>query len=451
MDSQTVTTTAFSDPSVWNALVQIFILAAALLLGNAVRKFSVMKKSLIPSALIGGVILLLLKLFPTVNSFIDRRFMEVLTYHCLAVGFIAMALRKQGGSRKGMTKSVLEAGVLQGGVYVLQAMVGIGISLILFAACGFFPAGGILLALGFGQGTGQALNYGNIFETTYGFTGGSTFGLTVATVGFFVASIIGVVYMNILRRKGKLRIVSEKEKYVTQSLSDYVGENEVPDIDSVDKSTLNIFLVFFIYGLVYIVMRLIGVNLVWGFNFLFGSIFALVARQILNLMTKKKIMRRDITNNFILNRISGFAFDVMIISGVAAIDLNQLSSMWWQITIICAAGAVVTFAYIRLASKQIFKGYENEGFFAFFGMLTGTASNGMILLREIDPKYETPAASNLVLSGVPAIAFGGGLLIVLGYCPKGWVEALITFGILLVAFVIFSLILFRHAIFKKKK
>ncbi len=30
-----------------------------------------------------------------------------------------------------------------------------------------------------------------------------------------------------------------------------------------------------------------------------------------------------------------------------------------------------------------------------FGMLTGTASRGMILLREIDPNYETPAANNL--------------------------------------------------------
>ena len=86
-----------------------------------------------------------------------------------------------------------------------------------------------------------------------------------------------------------------------------------------------------------------------------------------------------------------------------------------------------------------------------FGMLTGTASNGMILLREIDPKLETPAASNMVYSGLPAIVFGGGLLLLLGYCPKGLVESIVTFAILFVAFVVFTLVLFRTKIFKRRK
>ena len=144
-------------------------------------------------------------------------------------------------------------------------------------------------------------------------------------------------------------------------------------------------------------------------------------------------------------------FDTMIIAGVAAIDLQQLSSMWWQIAIICVLGAVATFVYIRMVSKVIYKGYENEGFLSMFGMLTGTASNGMILLREIDPRFETPAASNLVLSGVPAIAFGGVLLLLLGYCPKGITEAIVTLAILVVAFTVFTLILFRSKIFKRKR
>ena len=86
-----------------------------------------------------------------------------------------------------------------------------------------------------------------------------------------------------------------------------------------------------------------------------------------------------------------------------------------------------------------------------FGMLTGTASNGMILLREIDPRLETPAASNMVYSGLPAIAFGGGLLLILGYCPKGLIESIVTFAILFVACVAFNLILFRNKIFRRRK
>lgn len=444
--------TGFGRDSVWSALIQLFILATALLLGNLLRrKIPFLRKSLIPSALLGGMFILLLKFIPAVNDFINSDFMEKLTYHCLAIGFIAMALRKRKKSNSASTKTVVESGVLQGSVYVLQGLLGIAITIALYYICDFFPAGGILLALGYGQGTGQALNYGSIFQNDYGFEGGATFGLTIATIGFFVASVVGVVYMNILRKKGKLRVLTKEDYIVNEKLSDYVGENEIPNTESVDKFTINICLILFIYGLVYLVMKLVSINLIWGFNFLLGSIFALLARLLMNFLGKKKVIRRELTNNYVLDRVSGLMFDAMIISGVAAINLQQLSSMWWQILIICVVGAVATFVYIRLVSNHIYKGYENEGFFSMFGMLTGTASNGMILLREIDPKYETPAASNLVLSGVPAIAFGGGLLLLLGYCPKGITQSWVTLAILAAAFALFTIILFRNKIFKRKR
>lgn len=443
---------SFADDMVWTTLVQIFILIAALLLGNLLRRaIPFLRKSLIPSALLGGTIVLLLKLIPAVDNLINNDFMEIITYHCLALGFIATALKKTGGNRRTTVKAILESSVLQGGVYSMQAMLGIGITILLTVAGGFsFAAGGVLLALGFGQGTGQALNYGKIFEKDYGFAGGTTFGLSIAAIGFFVASIVGVVYLNILRKRGKLRVIYSPERPVHE-LKDFVGDNEIPNTESVDKFTINIGLVVFIYGIVYLIMRLVNVNLVWGFNFLLGSLLALLTRQILNFFGKKKIIKRELTNNFLLDRISGFMFDMMIIAGVAAIDWKQFSNMWWQLIIICVVGAVATFAYIRVVSNHIYKGYEHEGFISMFGMLTGTASNGMILLREIDPKLETPASSNMVYSGLPAIVFGGGLLLLLGYCPKGLVESIVTFAILLVAFVVFTLVLFRTKIFKRKR
>ena len=447
------TVTSFSDEAVWSGLVQIFILIGAMLIGNLIRRvIPFMRKSLIPSALLGGTIVLLLKLIPAVNEFINNDLMETVTYHCLALGFIATALKKNTGSKKTSTKAILESGVLQGSVYSMQAMLGIGITIILCVS-GIFPfaAGGVLLALGFGQGTGQALNYGKIFENDYGFTGGTTFGLSIAAIGFFVASIVGVVYLNILRKSGKLRVLTSDDSAVTNRLEDFVGENEIPNTESVDKFTINICMVMLIYGIVYAIMRLVNVNLVWGFNFLLGSLLALATRLLLNLLSKKKVLKRELTNNFLLDRISGFMFDMMIIAGVAAIDWNQFSSMWWQLLIICVVGAVATFAYIRVVANNIYKGYEHEGFISMFGMLTGTASNGMILLREIDPRLETPAASNMVYSGLPAIAFGGGLLLILGYCPKGLIESIVTFAILFVACVAFNLILFRNKIFRRRK
>jgi ESS family glutamate:Na+ symporter len=95
---------------------------------------------------------------------------------------------------------------------------------------------------------------------------------------------------------------------------------------------------------------------------------------------------------------------------------------------------------------RIYPGYGYEGFFSMFGMLTGTASNGMILLREIDPRYETPAANNLVLQNIPAMIMGFPILLLLGFAPKNLSATLITLGILVVLFTVVNLFLFRKRV-----
>ena len=121
------------------------------------------------------------------------------------------------------------------------------------------------------------------------------------------------------------------------------------------------------------------------------------------------------------------------------------------IIILCVVGTVVTLVYLRFCCKRLFVGYEEEAFFSLFGMLTGTASTGMILLREIDPNYETPASSNLVLQQVPAIAFGAPLLLLMSFAAESMPNALITLGILTGMFIIYNLISLRKVFFKKKK
>lgn len=445
---------SFADSVVWEYLIQIFILVIALLLGNTVRrKVPFIRKSLMPTSLIGGLFILILKFIPGFNDLVDHGFMEIITYHTLGIGFIALSLKTSKESTKPSTMTIVDTGLVTGASYVLQAIIGLVITIGLFLSgdyYGIIPGAGVLLALGYGQGTGQALSFGKLYESDFGFNGGATFGLTIATAGFIAASVVGVIYMNILKKKGQLRIAGEDEGNKDQ-LIDYVSDNEIPNTGSVDKLTINFALILMIYAIVYAIMKLVGINLIWGFNFLLGTILAAVFRKVFVLLKKFKLMHKDLTNNFLLDRISGFMFDLMIIAGVAAIDLNQLSSLVVPLLIICTLGAIGTFIYVRKATTHLYKGYEHEMFFAMFGMLTGTASNGMILLREVDPKFETPAATNLVLQSIPAIAFGGAILLVLDYCPKGLKEACVTLGILVAAFIIYTFIIFRRNIFKSKK
>ena len=79
---------------------------------------------------------------------------------------------------------------------------------------------------------------------------------------------------------------------------------------------------------------------------------------------------------------------------------------------------------------------------------TGTASTGVILLREIDGDFKTPAADNLVYQNFPAIVFGFPMMLLATLAP---VKPILTLIILILFFLVMNIILFRSIIFKKRK
>ena len=183
--------------------------------------------------------------------------------------------------------------------------------------------------------------------------------------------------------------------------------------------------------------------LVWGFNFLWGTLLGVLVRWIIGRLRKSNLMQREYINNYTLDRIAGTCFDFMIVAGTAAIDFNNLRGLWLPLVLVCTVGALVTFFYVLRCCRKLYPDYEYEGFFSMFGMLTGTASNGMILLREIDPRFETPAANNLVLQTIPALVFGFPVLLLMGFAPQSLGNTLITMGIMVVALLAFGLFIFR--------
>ncbi|MDE6598038.1 MAG: hypothetical protein K2K60_05320, partial [Clostridia bacterium] len=88
---------------------------------------------------------------------------------------------------------------------------------------------------------------------------------------------------------------------------------------------------------------------------------------------------------------------------------------------------------------------------AMFGMLTGTASTGMILLREIDGSYKSPASENLVFQNLPAMVLGVPLMFLAEYAAKGMIESCITLAIVVVYGVALNVVLFRSKIFRKRR
>ena len=451
--------TSFASLSAWGWLIQFFIIVVALLVANLVRcNVPLFKRSLLPSALLAGLLILCLKPFGFFAALVDKPSMEIITYHALGLGFVAMALKNKKIRSATTTMKVVETGAVTASTYILQGLAGLLITIPLFLLWNntdFFYA----------QGPGQALNFGVTYSGWAEGQGiafhGADFGLSIAATGFIVGSLVGVIYMNILRRKGRLKrqVGDYKEEY---TLADYQSDNEIPHAESIDKLTVQISLALLVYAMVFLLMY--GVEqldlgnfgtktlkpMVWGFNFLWGTLLGVLVKVIINRLRKTHLMNREYINNYTLDRIAGTCFDFMIVAGTAAIDFNNLRGLWLPLVLVCLLGAVATFFYVRACAKHLYPDYRYEGFFSMFGMLTGTASNGMILLREIDPKFETPAANNLVLQTIPAIVFGFPVLLLMGFGPQSMKSCLITLGILAVAFLIFALFIFRKKLFNSK-
>ncbi len=463
---------SFASTNVWPVIMFLAVIMAGLLIGNTIKRYvPFLRKSLIPVSVIGGIFLLFVStvvkfttgeylfnyaIFCEGSSMSGVEILEILTYHCLAIGFIAMTLRKSDskGKVKGRVGEVVNTGITTVSTYLLQGFLGIGITIIAsFIIPKLLKASGIILSFGFGQGTGQALNYGSIYEG-YGFEGGKSFGLAVAAMGFLSASIVGIFYLNHKRRKGELTVRKEINELNREKVED---DGEIPMIESIDKITMEIALVAICYAGAYGLMFLLGnvagdmKSTIYGFNFLFGALMGVILKLFINFLRKHKIMKRDYINNFLLNRISGLAFDIMIVAGIGAIQIDLITDYWFVLAIICVLGAVLTFIYIKFVCDRLFKGYANEQFLAMFGMLTGTASTGIILLREVDPEFETPASENLVYQNFPAIVFGFPIMLLASYAPRSDTAAYICLGAVVAAFAVLNIFLFRSRLFKKKK
>ena len=452
----------FWDSNVWGFFCLIAVLMTSLLVANMLkRSFPILEASLIPTSVLGGGILLVFasiyKIITDVNFFDTALFdgngsgmLEMITYHCLALGFIASALKTSDGKfTKQRTVEILNTGFTTVATYLLQAFVGMIVCIIAsFFLDDFLAAAGILLALGYGQGTGQAMNYGSIYEG-YGLVGGKSFGLTIAALGFLCAAFGGVIHLNILKRQGKIKL----DKGTGAVTEEVEGENEVPMQENMDKFTIQMGLIVLSYAIGYILMYLLG-NLVpglksaiYGFNFLLGVIAATLLKAVLKALQKKSIIHRNYTNNFLLTRSSNFFFDIMVTAGVAAIRLDQVEAYWGVIVLLGLLGLVVTYVYLHFVCNKLFPSYADQQFLAMYGMLTGTASTGVILLREIDGDFKTPVADNLVYQNFPAMVLGFPILILATMAPT---KPYFTLAIIAAFGIVINILLFRSLIFKKK-
>lgn len=454
----------FWGSEVWGLFCLMAVLLISLLVANALkRSIHFLKVSLIPTSVLAGILILIFAgiydAFSETPFFMTEIFggkgyayLETITYHALALGFIASTFKGgKGKLTKKRTAEIFNTGVTTVSTYLLQAIFGLGITMIAaLVLSDFFAASGVLLPFGYGQGTGQAMNYGNIYEIENGFVGGKSFGLTIAALGFLSASLGGVIHLNIIRKRVKIDLFDEDAVKEADAVE---KQNEIPMQGSIDKLTVQSALVALAYLLTYLLIYVLGEILpgmrstIYGFNFLLGVLAAALVKLAIRLLKKTGAMKKEHVNDFLMTRISNVCFDIMVVAGIAAIRFGLLDNYWGVIVILGVTGLIITYIYNRIVAKVLFPEYPEEQFLMMYGMLTGTASTGTILLREIDGEFETPAADNMVYQNFPAIIFGFPMMFLATFAPG---HELLTLIIFVLFFAAMNLILFRSKIFRRR-
>ena len=441
--------------ALWGLIIQVGLIAGSILIAYFLyRKVGFIRQLMMPVAVLAGFILLILKYL---GIPLRSDILEMLVFHGIALGFIAMSLRVPPEREKGAARLTgLKSGAVIVSTYLVQGTVGLLISLIL--SCTFVPklfhAAGMLLPMGYGQGPGQANNVGSSYEAL-GFAGGRSFGLSLAAAGYLVVCTVGIVILNVLKKRGKL---SEPVQVSKEQLARdfFEGNDEMTLSSSIDVLSLQAAMVFVVYLATFLITW--GLTsaiataapgaaktispLIWGFNFIFGSAIAILFRVVLARFRKNKSAATHYRNNYMLNRISGLFFDIMIVAGIASIDLEDIRELWIPFILMAVAGAIVTWFHLSRACKAVYPDYYYQGLISMFGMLTGTISSGVLLLREIDPDLSTPAANNLITGSSFGIIFGAPILILVSMAARSILLCCIVLLIVLIYLGLMCMLIF---------
>jgi len=452
----------------WTVIIYFLFMGVLLFVGKILKtKLPFLNRIVLPTALLGGALGLLFSDVVIPGSYsIDTSVMTTIVYHCLALGFISLTLKQ--GKTKG-NKKIWSTGMIITSTYALQGFLGILLVLIFFSDK--FVGSGMLLALGFGQGPGLAQSFGNMWTEMLG-GHGATLGVSYAVLGFVVGGTIGVLLINLLSRQKNIK--KTKRYYDTSITTHDIKIDTVKEVSVMDGLTIQIAIIsviyFFVWGTLYLLSGLLTTEtggtigdtvygLLEGFNFIIGIFYAMLYKVIINRIQEHGKDMSFMTNDYVLSNLSSYFFNIMICGAVLTITFDFLKTYGILLAVVATIGASVTLLYLRFVTRRVYDEHKDEYFVGLFGMLTGTASTGIALLKGLDKNLETPVAEELVLGSGTAITIALPLFVFLmlpamGYdvvddvllganANKVLFEYIALFGILLYFLVVVMILILR--------
>ncbi|MBS3808810.1 MAG: hypothetical protein KGY38_01470 [Desulfobacterales bacterium] len=441
-------------PFPFEAVLMFGLFSILLLAGVLLRAWlGFLQKLLFPASLIGGLIG-----FALINLHgfgLDVEMIKAFAYHFFNISFISVGLTPPefepgAKSREAVIfKGSVWMAVLQAATFSLQALVGaFFVYVFMLLGTELFQTFGFLVPLAFNEGPGQALSIGRAWET-FGFADASTIGLTFATIGFFFAFFVGVPLANVGLRKKRLKKESPDRFFLQGILP---ARQKAASAGGVTTHSSNLDCLAFHLaqvGLAYVItyFGVLGLTsivpqeaagIIWGFFFLFGLVTAIILRKILEFTPFGHLMDPPLQR-----RITGMSIDYLIVATGCGIELLVVWEYAAPIIVTAIFAGLLTTLLVIVLGRRL-SDYQLERTVAMYGVVTGTVSCGLLLLRIVDPELKTPAAREIGFMNIFTVPVVGGLTFFLNV-PLWWGWSLAsTCLVLLAVFLISFALLYRR-------
>ncbi len=318
-----------------------------------------------------------------------------------------------------------------------QYVVGIGVTLLVLAPLFAMPDRlarpfGAVIPVGFEGGHGTAGGLQKTFDML-DISELKDIALASATVGVISAVVVGMALVNWAARRGWTHHERDPESIPEDEQVGIIPVDRRPSAgrltiksDAIETFTLHIAIVGFAIligwgikqGLTGLEWAIQG-DLPWDqrketvlYVVMHGfPLFPLcmIGGLIVQLL-EQKFDRHQIVDVGISRRIQNTALDFLVVAAISLIRIETLKENWAPFALLCLAGILWNVFCVTVLARRMLPDAWFERSIAEMGQSMGVTATGILLLRVVDPDYETPAARAFAYKQIAHEPFmGGGL------------------------------------------
>jgi len=308
-----------------------------------------------------------------------------------------------------------------------QYVVGIGLFLVLiaplFASLGLPAMFGAIIPVGFEGGHGTAGGLEKTFQDL-GWEAGKDFALASATAGIISAVVFGMILINWAVRKGYTVRKRSPEQIAEEGTIGVIPIGSRPEAgkltvrsDAIESLTLHVVVVGIAVFIGYMLKQgLVLIDGAVGSEGLHKAIrsfplfpLCMIGGVIVQVF-EQKYDKHKLIDPGLTRRIQNTALDFLVVAAIATIRLEAIAAGIVPFLIIIAAGILWNVFCVLVLARRMLPDAWFERSIAEMGQSMGVTATGLLLLRVVDPDYESPAADAFAYKQILHEPFmGGGL------------------------------------------